>query len=67
MKTHKRCTRCGRARPLYMFHRDRRRPDGRRSECKDCRLLPEKEHVQRKLATDVSRFLMREFGLEGVE
>jgi len=53
MKTHKRCTRCGRARPLYMFHRDRRRPDGRRSECKDCRLLPEKEHVQRKLATDV--------------
>ena len=67
MKTHKRCTRCGRVRPLYEFHADRRAADGHRSKCRDCHLRRDREHRQHKLATDVSRFLMREFGLERVE
>ena len=30
------CTRCGRAKPLAAYHRDRTKPDGRRPRCKDC-------------------------------
>jgi transcriptional regulator with XRE-family HTH domain len=33
---YKRCTRCGDPKPLADFTRDKRRPDGRASHCKDC-------------------------------
>ena len=32
----KTCTKCGETKPLDDFHRDKRRPDGRRSDCKEC-------------------------------
>jgi hypothetical protein len=34
---YKRCTRCGITKPLTRFYRDRKRPDGRVGDCKDCR------------------------------
>lgn len=33
----KRCSRCGRVKPIDQFNRDRNRPDGHRSSCKVCR------------------------------
>jgi hypothetical protein len=33
MKT---CTQCGETKPLEMFNRDRRSPDGRRAQCSVC-------------------------------
>ena len=32
----KTCTKCGVVKPLDDFHRDKRSPDGRRSDCKEC-------------------------------
>ena len=32
----KACTKCGVVKPLDDFHRDKRSPDGRRSDCKEC-------------------------------
>ena len=32
----KTCTKCGVVKPLDDFHRDKRRPDGRRPDCKEC-------------------------------
>ena len=32
----KTCTKCGETKSLDDFHRDKRRPDGRRSDCKEC-------------------------------
>ena len=32
----KTCTKCGETKPLDDFHRDKRGPDGRRSDCKEC-------------------------------
>ena len=32
----KTCTKCGETKPLDDFHRDKRSPDGRRSDCKEC-------------------------------
>lgn len=31
------CSSCGANKPLEDFHKDRNRPDGRRSACKECR------------------------------
>lgn len=43
----KRCTNCGRVKPLEEFHkytgRTARSPDGRRAECKKCRNAKERE------------------------
>lgn len=33
----KSCSSCGAVKPLGAFHKDRNRPDGRRSACKSCR------------------------------
>lgn len=33
----KTCSSCGAVKPLDEFHKDRNRPDGRRSACKACR------------------------------
>ena len=32
----KTCTKCGETKSLDDFHRDKRRPDGRKSDCKEC-------------------------------
>lgn len=32
----KTCTRCGETKPLDEYHRDKRRGDGRRADCKEC-------------------------------
>lgn len=34
--TYKKCSTCGKVRPIDKFPRDKYRKDGRRHECKDC-------------------------------
>ena len=42
----KHCTKCGKTKPLGDFHKDRRRPDGVRSSCKDCNKDAERLYKQ---------------------
>jgi len=42
----KRCTTCGEVKPLTEFHRDRTKPDGRRSRCKLCRAGYQREYYE---------------------
>lgn len=37
MTKEKRCTKCGKTKPLDQFHRRKDAPDGRRAHCKECR------------------------------
>ena len=47
MRATKVCTRCSRKRLLSSFHKDKRRPDGLGSQCKDCRARVAKKRYSR--------------------
>ena len=42
----KTCTKCGETKPLDDFHRDKRRPDERRSDCKECVREYKRRHLE---------------------
>ena len=42
----KRCTKCGEVKPLDEYHKDKRRGDGRRSDCRTCVKARDAEHYQ---------------------
>ena len=42
----KTCAKCGETKPLDDFHRDKRRPDERRSDCKECVREYKRRHLE---------------------
>lgn len=43
MKTYKICTLCNKRKHIVFFDKDKRKKDGRRSECKECRKNPKQK------------------------
>jgi len=48
----KKCSKCGEVKELEEFHRDRRKPDGRRSRCKPCLNGPRRVRKKSEPATE---------------
>lgn len=55
----KQCRKCEQVKPLSDFHRDRGRPDGRQSRCKECQLDAVREYQRREREADSEGFKRR--------
>jgi hypothetical protein len=61
----KRCTRCGRAKPLAAFYRDRASPTGHHSACKLCHRRDVAARRRRRLAEDPATFRAQRHAAQG--
>lgn len=62
----KRCPACGGTKPLGDFHKDSRKPDGRRSRCKQCTNADQRA-FQHEHKARTGRYYSRQFGKPQVE
>lgn len=57
----KECTECGKLKPLTEFHKDSRKKDGRRSRCKECRVVENSSFYRKHRADKYKDFNKKKF------